>query len=539
MEENLEKDFAFFVLLVFSFFVFTAHSNLYKPFKMLRSASAMVLSDSTSSTGDSNTTTASPTPTPYIDNSGSGSNSSGDSSTVTYSPTPTLTTTSTSGDNTTTSTSGDSSTTTYSPTPFDDSSGSGSGGTTTTDRLASVDSATLSCIKSRLTSSEFDTLRFLVPTNSTEEETLKLLKEKAQVCFVNYSEATNINQATSFASELPHDSEDCLRKALGDEAFKEISSGLRSPTLEEKTRARSCFESETNTVVMQTQRQALSGDIDKCLVLALGNQRYREIQRKNTTLTIQEREKAQRCFGVSSNPLKPHVTYSLPEDVKSCLSSTVTDERMEELKLGKDKPTESEKEDVKSCLANLNDVQTKIVPAPSEEVPFMEEVKAVQVKSTFTQTVKMGENVEDKRLVLSGKGPKNTIVDIYIYSDPIVVTTQTDENGDFIYKMSEPLNSGSHIAYAVYKQNDGTNVRSAVYNFEVAAADTSANNLLNEEQASKAPNRFVYYVIAFVVAALGLSLIGVYFAFRTFRTKKTTSSADGKGESEGGTGTIN
>ena len=62
-----------------------------------------------------------------------------------------------------------------------------------------------------------------------------------------------------------------------------------------------------------------------------------------------------------------------------------------------------------------------------------------------------------KKIQLSkGKGPANTILTLFIYSnDPIVVTVRTNENGEWIYELDKTLEDGEHEVYATITDDTG------------------------------------------------------------------------------------
>lgn len=116
-----------------------------------------------------------------------------------------------------------------------------------------------------------------------------------------------------------------------------------------------------------------------------------------------------------------------------------------------------------------------------------------------------------------GYAPANTLVDIYIFSDPLVVTTQTDENGQFVYQITDSLTEGSHIAYATFKDEKGVAVRSAVFNFDVSAAEAAPQTtLLPENQATNANSKFTKYASLMIGVAVIFVIVGV-FAFFKFK----------------------
>ena len=100
-----------------------------------------------------------------------------------------------------------------------------------------------------------------------------------------------------------------------------------------------------------------------------------------------------------------------------------------------------------------------------------EEVKKYDSGYIIDQPTKSGELKPDKlkvskvnnispkiginNLVFSGIGPPNSYVTIYIYSDPIVVTTKTDENGNFTYTLDKNLLDGEHEVYVTVTDDTG------------------------------------------------------------------------------------
>lgn len=61
----------------------------------------------------------------------------------------------------------------------------------------------------------------------------------------------------------------------------------------------------------------------------------------------------------------------------------------------------------------------------------------------------------ENRIVMSGKGPPNSFVTIFIYSSPIVVVTRTDASGNFTYTLEKPLDEGRHEVYVTVTDDTG------------------------------------------------------------------------------------
>lgn len=65
------------------------------------------------------------------------------------------------------------------------------------------------------------------------------------------------------------------------------------------------------------------------------------------------------------------------------------------------------------------------------------------------------EGQPDAALKLTGIGPPNAVVTIFIYSDPIIVTTRTDANGNWSYTLDRGLSDGSHEVYVTVTDETG------------------------------------------------------------------------------------
>lgn len=58
-------------------------------------------------------------------------------------------------------------------------------------------------------------------------------------------------------------------------------------------------------------------------------------------------------------------------------------------------------------------------------------------------------------LTFSGVGPANTIVTLFIYSDPFVVTTRTDANGNWSYTLDQNIGDGQHQVFVTLTDSTG------------------------------------------------------------------------------------
>ena len=118
-------------------------------------------------------------------------------------------------------------------------------------------------------------------------------------------------------------------------------------------------------------------------------------------------------------------------------------------------------------------------------------------------------------LILSGQGPANSDILIYVFSEPLVLTSETDENGNWTYVLENPLEPGDHEIYAAVADDSGNFERSDQLAFSVSqVASTEENpNGLSLTLASTNNTTAVQYMVGaagVVLLALIAFLIVIY-----------------------------
>jgi hypothetical protein len=194
--------------------------------------------------------------------------------------------------------------------------------------------------------------------------------------------------------------------------------------------------------------------------------------------------------------------------VESCLIQAVGELRFSEINSGQSEPTNEEMKQGDICFEKLNEEQVKFLPPPPEQIPFLEyNMETINFKSFEQEENKIEGKVFGGKVIFRGKGLPNSPVTIYIRSEPIVVTVRTDDNGDWVYELNRPLEGEKHVAYATVRTKSGKNVRSGVFDFQVLAAENVEDLplFLDESTASETQRRFVGY--ALIVILIGLIVV--------------------------------
>lgn len=93
--------------------------------------------------------------------------------------------------------------------------------------------------------------------------------------------------------------------------------------------------------------------------------------------------------------------------------------------------------------------------SPKESGQVNAEVLAVEKVEIVTTPVQKEKPQEPPKILLKGKGLPNSFVTIFIYSEPIIVTVKTDENGDWSYVLDKNIEDGKHEVYVAITNNTG------------------------------------------------------------------------------------
>lgn len=167
--------------------------------------------------------------------------------------------------------------------------------------------------------------------------------------------------------------------------------------------------------------------------------------------------------------------------------------------------------DAKSA-AEIQQIQQAVAANESQE-PTQAGVAApdkLQIKKVYNISVQIG--VEN--IVIEGKGPANTYLTLFIYSNPIVVTTKTDANGNFSYTLDKQLADGKHDVYVTVTDQTGKiQTKSNPFSFFVRKAlavsetDYLRGDVNVEEQSKSLVRTYVIISLAIVLIVLTIFLI--------------------------------
>jgi len=414
------------------------------------------------------------------------------------------------------------------------------------DRLAYEPQTRIDCVKSTLTGEEYQKLRYFMPTTNSEYDEIHNLGKKVESCWGDGNSTGQYDNSKDSEHSMAYiENEKCLLNALGENAYREIYKGQREPTYEEHLWFEKCYGNiKQDVIVYITASEDLPDTVEICLKNTLGGL-YDRVKDGQIDVPSEQRSNVNRCFGVDPQPFEESPSYELPDDVKNCLISAVGDVRFREISSGLSEPTATEKRKGEVCFNKINSTQQNFLPPPPEQVPYFEpDPETVNFAEVFQESEEIKGKKIGGRMKFSGKGPPDSTITIYVFSEPIVVTTKTDENGDWIYEFDQPLEGGKHVAYATVRTTSGKVVRSTVFDFEVAAASTEdIDRFLDESKTVDTQTKFIRYV--FIVVGLAFIVVLSMQSYNYFKRmapqsvsgedkKSTGTDGDGKGDISSG-----
>ena len=160
----------------------------------------------------------------------------------------------------------------------------------------------------------------------------------------------------------------------------------------------------------------------------------------------------------------------------SCAVAALGEERFNAINSGTARPTIEEINKLKACFALTRYILPSnfapVAPAKVAELPVSSAIKIAALKNEIRED---GEKQKEV-LRLSGTAAPNSTVVVYLFSEPLVLTTTADDNGEWVYELEDPLEPGDHTIYAVVDKGDGVFEKTDPFSFVIGTAEASAEN---------------------------------------------------------------
>lgn len=234
------------------------------------------------------------------------------------------------------------------------------------------------------------------------------------------------------------------------------------------TQATPTTETTTTTTSLPTTRKQSDPVLENCLTRILGAASYQQITEQDKRLSFADYSRSSQCFAQRK--------FIIP--------------------------------------ANL----APVAPEKVAKLPLNTDVDVGKLE-TITGNGK-------KAIRLTGRGLPNKTVFIYIFSEPLVLSTKTGSDGQWSYTLEDPLAPGTHEAYVTVEGDTARPTRSNAFNFAVAAAPITAENPLGLSYQLENTSKPVLFRNLYLAGSLLLIATAVIAALFFIRRRRHPGGDD-------------
>lgn len=353
-----------------------------------------------------------------------------------------------------------------------------------------------SCLLQSFSESEIQ--KYFSQTGLTEDLSPILERKTAIERCIKQTRLPNITAQT----------EQCLKTQLGTERYQEIVLSGDIASAKELFYSSGCF-TEPQRISYQKSAE-LDPNVMTCLRLELGDEKIKAIE-SGQKLSATDLMKGRECFNLEKNEAEPPKVIEPDPDTANCVIAALGAERAEQIKLSKTS-TANEQAKVRACLQQVDRVQQEFLPLPAEYISFV----PINGGQAAIKTVAIQDRETKKTFTLTGQTFPDSVVDIYIFSEPIVVSTTSDANGNWDYELYYHLPEGTHQAYSVVSHPEKGQIRSEVFGFDVAYAQTVSGESIIPELVSVTPvsqdfSKAYLGVAVMITSSALLIVLGMYY----------------------------
>lgn len=244
----------------------------------------------------------------------------------------------------------------------------------------------------------------------------------------------------------------------------------------------------------------------------------------NTTSATTSTSNATTTQTNTTTQINESIQQSVNSDptLRSCLISAVGETRLAAFTAKTARPSYEELQKMNSCFASINNIiPSNFAPVEPKKVSALPTSKKLTISElTNVERTEPQNNEKTKFLKIAGKALPNSLVIVYVFSEPLVLTTTANANGEWSYALESPLEPGKHEIYAVVDQGNGQYEKTNPFGFFIEKAVASAENPNGFSLALGNPtptqsNRSLYaYLIGASVFVLGLIIFATIFIIR-------------------------
>jgi hypothetical protein len=179
------------------------------------------------------------------------------------------------------------------------------------------------------------------------------------------------------------------------------------------------------------------------------------------------------------------------------------------------KPSTDERLKAATCFSGSAKIPSTL--APVEPVHLTEtptNTGFITIAGIKNDTVTGKDGKKSDVIKLSGTGTPSSSVFLYIFSDPMVLRAETDNQGKWNYTLDNPLKPGHHEIYAVAQKDASSFVRTPAVPVAIAAASPG-----NQDGSLVIEHTLQPMQIAYIAGAVAMVLAAIFLVFRLRRRK--------------------
>ncbi|HIA91712.1 TPA: hypothetical protein EYO12_01170 [Candidatus Saccharibacteria bacterium] len=219
------------------------------------------------------------------------------------------------------------------------------------------------------------------------------------------------------------------------------------------------------------------------------------------------------------------VTARGDDVLETCLLETLQSERYKSLTEKNQRLAFAELSRNLGCFSQRKFVvPANLAPVAPEQIESLDELESLSVTTVDSVEVIDEDTITDG-LTFSGTAEPNKPVLIYIFSEPLVLATVSDGDGNWSYTLEEPLEPGDHEVYIAVEDEAGIARKSAPFFIEIAAAESSEQNpvgasldLVVDDASSSRDISFIAIATLLVILSFGF-LTGYIIAHQKHKPK--------------------
>ena len=217
---------------------------------------------------------------------------------------------------------------------------------------------------------------------------------------------------------------------------------------------------------------------------------------------------------------------------QDCVVAAIGRPRFDAINSGTARPTPEELKKFNACFASSNFIlPSNFAPVAPKSLSDLTADSTIAINTLSNEKLTSGTSPKDA-LKISGKAKPNSAVVLYVFSEPLVLTTTADAGGNWTYSLQDPIEAGKHEVYAVVDRGDGVYQKSNPFNFLIGTAQAASGNpdalnltLAGDATPAQSNRSMLIYIISAIALVLVVAIITIYVLVKVHKKRPTVQIA--------------